>query len=89
MDLEVNGDDVEVLMDDHTAELTTEKLHDINLEVQHSADKEVASYEEEQIRKNMTSSNIKDRFSIWHKIQGFFVGKTSKQNCRSLSLQLV
>ncbi|XP_048366890.1 tigger transposable element-derived protein 1-like isoform X1 [Sphaerodactylus townsendi] len=71
MGLEVSGEDVEELVDGHSEELTTEELPVLHLELQRMADEEVASDEEEEIRENVPSSELKGIFSMWRKVQGF------------------
>ncbi|XP_066242692.1 tigger transposable element-derived protein 1-like [Saccopteryx leptura] len=71
MGLEVSGEDVEELVDDHSEELTTEELQDLHPEVQLMAVEEVASNEEEETGENVPSAEIKDVFSIRSKVQGF------------------
>lgn len=42
-----------------------------SLEVQQTSEKDTASGEEEETGKNVTSSEIKDIFLTWSKVQGF------------------
>lgn len=65
MGLEVSDEDVEELVGDHR-ELTTEELQDLHIEMQQTA--EITSDEEEETRKNVPSSEIKDILSMWNKV---------------------
>lgn len=64
--MELSNEDVEVLVYDHCEELAAEYLQDLHTEVQHTAYKEIASYEEDET--NVHFSAIKDIFSMWSKV---------------------
>lgn len=55
-------------VDNHSNEVTTEDLSESSLEVQQTADEEVASNEEEEMGQNVCTSEIKGIFSGWSKI---------------------
>ena len=53
MGLEVDGDNMEELVENHNTELTTEELQDLQMEQQQMAAKELSlEEEEERVRKN-------------------------------------
>lgn len=72
--MEVSNEDVEVLVYDRCEELAAEYLQDLHTEVQHTAYKEIASYEEDETDTNVHFSGIKGIFSMWSKVQ-VFVGE--------------
>ena len=64
MGLDVSGQDVEELVDDHREVLTTEELQNLQLEQQQMAAEEIASEEEER-GENVPSLVIKDMCAKW------------------------
>nr|XP_053647227.1 tigger transposable element-derived protein 1-like isoform X3 [Cherax quadricarinatus] len=70
MGLDVNGQDVEELVDDHREELTTDELQDLQLELQQIIAEEIASEEKER-GEIVPSSVIKDMCAKWNRVQNF------------------
>ncbi|XP_016070266.1 PREDICTED: tigger transposable element-derived protein 1-like [Miniopterus natalensis] len=68
--LEVDGGDVEELVGDHSTELTTEELQDLQREQQQTA-AEVLSSEEEKGREDVPTSLIKGMLGKWGEMQSF------------------
>lgn len=61
------SEDAEDLMDDQNEERTIEQLQGLRLDMQQTVD-EVALDEEEETEKNVSSSEIKDNFSMWRRL---------------------
>lgn len=72
-DLKVSGEDVKVLMDELSEELITQKLQDLDLEVQQyrRQTKILDLDEDEETEDNVLSSEIKDVVFMWSKVQKF------------------
>lgn len=70
MGLEVVYEDMEELVDQYDEEFIPQKLQNLYLEVQQTADEEFSSDEKEEMGENVPSSEIKD-ISIWSKIKRF------------------
>ena len=66
--LDVSGQDVEELVDDHREELTTEELQDLQMQHQQMAAEEIASEEEEERGENVPFSVIKDVCAKWSEV---------------------
>ncbi|XP_069961022.1 tigger transposable element-derived protein 1-like [Cherax quadricarinatus] len=71
MGLDVSLEDVEELVEDHNEELTTEELQELQQEEQHIAAQNLAAEEEEERWKKVPSSEIKEIFTIWGKMESF------------------
>nr|XP_057925930.1 tigger transposable element-derived protein 1-like [Doryrhamphus excisus] len=69
--LDVSGQDVEELVNDHSEELTTEELQELQVEQQQTAAQDIASDEDEEREENVPSSLIKDMFAKWSDVQSF------------------
>ncbi|GCC33435.1 hypothetical protein chiPu_0011904 [Chiloscyllium punctatum] len=69
MGLEVSGEDVEELVEDHKNELTTEKLQHLHKMQQEEVAEEIASEEEKGTSENISSAEIKELCFLWSKIQ--------------------
>ena len=70
LELEFDNDDVEELLDEHQAELTTEELLLLQNEQKKKLEEEMSS-EEEEARKDAPTSEIKQMCSKWAKSQNF------------------
>lgn len=68
--LEINNDDVEELLDEHQAELTTEELLHLQNEQKKKLEEEMSS-EEEEAKKDAPTSEIKQMCSKWAELQNF------------------
>ena len=66
--LEIDNDDVEELLDEHQAELTTEELLRLQNEQKKMLEEEMSS-EEEEARKDAPTSEIKQMCSKWTELQ--------------------
>ncbi|XP_069936056.1 tigger transposable element-derived protein 1-like [Cherax quadricarinatus] len=69
--LEVSGEDVEELVEDHREELTTEELQELHLEQYQTTAENLASEEEEEEVDEVPSSKIKEICAKWNVVQMF------------------
>nr|XP_053631974.1 tigger transposable element-derived protein 1-like [Cherax quadricarinatus] len=69
--LEVSGEDVEELVEDHREELATEELQELHLQQQEITAQEIAAEEEEERWRKVPSSKIKDICAKWTEVQTF------------------
>nr|XP_053637938.1 tigger transposable element-derived protein 1-like [Cherax quadricarinatus] len=71
MRLDVSLEDVEELVEDHNKELTTEELQELQQEQQQITAQNLAAEEEEERWKKVLSSEIKDIFEMWGRMERY------------------
>ena len=71
LDLEMDGVDMEELVQEHNEELTTEELLELHKEQQQKVVEELSSGEEEIREDSLSSSEIKEVLIMWEKMQNF------------------
>ncbi|GFU95117.1 uncharacterized protein TNCV_4139011 [Trichonephila clavipes] len=69
LELEVNEDDIEELIMEHEDELTTEKLQEILNEEHQETQRNVSPFEQEEQRRPMLTSAIKDILKKWEAVR--------------------
>ncbi|XP_045609751.2 tigger transposable element-derived protein 1 [Procambarus clarkii] len=79
--LELDGADVEELVEEHSEELTTEELLALHKEQQQETAEASSSGEEEEAVQNVPSSTIKKLCRVWEEIQSF-VEKTHPEHAK-------
>ena len=69
--LDVDGEDLEELVEEHTQELTTDELIQLHKEQQREVIEELSSGEEEVKKDTIPSSEIKKALKNWEELQNF------------------
>ncbi|XP_068087415.1 tyrosine-protein kinase Fyn isoform X1 [Hyperolius riggenbachi] len=71
MGLEVNKDDIQELLEEHSHELTTNELMDLHFAQQQEVLEEISSEEEKTTEDSLTSNEIQEMFKMWERLQSF------------------